>query len=474
MVSDQTAAVPAGWYPDPYGVSEMRWWDGQNWTDSIHPPPTPEPDTPPVFAPPQPESLIAPAAAGINSPQVADPQGLEPDEPRQQELPSQELPSREFPSQEFPSQELPSHEVQPQDPQMIHEDIGQQDPHDEVPTETPSETLSSTAQATRLPSRREMRLRNEMESAQAASSVSAFSELTPPPLTEPEPQSASTSAEVTFAELSDPSETSTPPLPEGARSTFQSLSDPVASHESGGFGAGTGAVPDSSTPTTFDWLPGANTGGLNSPPQRSGSGDGEVPSTVSPSVASTQDAPAATSPVTAFDNQQFGDSTDSANPWAQAPQDVSHDIGVHSSTATRKVTTSSWFIAAMPLLAGILSIAAVKGQENYPNYVPTGVEWWMLVVGVLVALYVVTLILAMADRNKLDWAGYNQPAHWAWALLTAPVYLLVRTIAVKRETGRTSILLVVWFALLAILVGAWFAAEHFAPELISGYVLPFL
>lgn len=128
----------------------------------------------------------------------------------------------------------------------------------------------------------------------------------------------------------------------------------------------------------------------------------------------------------------------------------------------------------MPLLAGILSISVVKGQENYPRYVPAGIVWWMLVAAVIAVLYIVTVFLAIADRRKLDWAGYNQPAHWAWSLLTAPVYLLVRTISVKRETGRNSPLLWVWLVLTVALVGAWFAAGYFAPALIAGYVLPFL
>jgi hypothetical protein len=27
------AAVPAGWYPDPYHQADVRWWDGHVWTD---------------------------------------------------------------------------------------------------------------------------------------------------------------------------------------------------------------------------------------------------------------------------------------------------------------------------------------------------------------------------------------------------------------------------------------------------------
>jgi hypothetical protein len=27
--------TPAGWYPDPYAVARLRWWDGQQWTEHV-------------------------------------------------------------------------------------------------------------------------------------------------------------------------------------------------------------------------------------------------------------------------------------------------------------------------------------------------------------------------------------------------------------------------------------------------------
>lgn len=33
------SSVVAGWYKDPKGESDMRWWDGAQWTSHVHPPP---------------------------------------------------------------------------------------------------------------------------------------------------------------------------------------------------------------------------------------------------------------------------------------------------------------------------------------------------------------------------------------------------------------------------------------------------
>lgn len=39
-MSDSTgraASVPAGWYSDPAGSGQLRWWDGAAWTEHMHP-----------------------------------------------------------------------------------------------------------------------------------------------------------------------------------------------------------------------------------------------------------------------------------------------------------------------------------------------------------------------------------------------------------------------------------------------------
>ena len=34
-ISPSNAAIPAGWYRDPIGLPQYRWWDGFNWTNRI-------------------------------------------------------------------------------------------------------------------------------------------------------------------------------------------------------------------------------------------------------------------------------------------------------------------------------------------------------------------------------------------------------------------------------------------------------
>ncbi|MET4781504.1 DUF2510 domain-containing protein [Glaciihabitans sp. UYNi722] len=35
MPSVNPSAVPAGWYRDPLGLPQVRWWNGASWTNDI-------------------------------------------------------------------------------------------------------------------------------------------------------------------------------------------------------------------------------------------------------------------------------------------------------------------------------------------------------------------------------------------------------------------------------------------------------
>src|SRR5207247_634825 len=61
-----TTAPAAGWYQDPYGQAESRYWDGARWTDDVHSSASPSPAA--AAAP----AAMAPAAMnGQVTPQLA-------------------------------------------------------------------------------------------------------------------------------------------------------------------------------------------------------------------------------------------------------------------------------------------------------------------------------------------------------------------------------------------------------------------
>lgn len=51
---------PPGWYPEPSSPTGQRWWDGTQWTEQVHPPAPPTPETPS----PTPSAAEDPAATG--------------------------------------------------------------------------------------------------------------------------------------------------------------------------------------------------------------------------------------------------------------------------------------------------------------------------------------------------------------------------------------------------------------------------
>ena len=69
----------------------------------------------------------------------------------------------------------------------------------------------------------------------------------------------------------------------------------------------------------------------------------------------------------------------------------------------------------------------------------TGFPSELLLASIAIAFYLVTVLFALADNRRLYSNGMDRPPHWAWSLLSAPIYLVARLVAVKRETGRTKL-----------------------------------
>ena len=507
MTPEQPTMVPPGWYPDPHGVAELRWWDGADWTEHLHNVIAPaEPATPAEPEPAEAEPAVAepvanfpdaqpaaidpelnfpppafqvperstndfgnpvydlgdgttPTSAEESAPDPArgsEPAPAETGPPADSASPMHDLfsltPTGSSPLQVEPLQVEPQ-QFQPQyaepqyaEPQWIEPQLIDPSTQQDVEHAAPSE-LAPVGSPEPLPSRRELRERGETFAEPVESA----------PQVETEPP-------VEAAELIEAT------LPVEA-----TLQAPVF---------------DTSVPTSFDWT-------VDGPVDSSTVTDDAVltipePAPLIPDPAANPVQPEsddtafparATVPATpSSDFSSFataapiaahtGQDAPADSVWAPAEPSVLPDTEIPLPTL-RSSTISGWLIAFMPLIAGALSLGAVKGAENYPRYAPAGASWWVLVVVVLVILYIVTLLLAFIDRRKLDSIGHYFPASWFWAFATAPAYLIARTFAIKRETGRMPLQLWIWIFLTVVVIGAYSAIKLLAPDLVSAYALPF-
>jgi len=68
----------------------------------------------------------------------------------------------------------------------------------------------------------------------------------------------------------------------------------------------------------------------------------------------------------------------------------------------------------------------------YSAYLNPG---YLAVIGVGFVYYAASVVLAFLDYRALTAAGVPKPFHWAWTFLSALVYIIGRTVIVKRRTG---------------------------------------
>jgi hypothetical protein len=102
-------------------------------------------------------------------------------------------------------------------------------------------------------------------------------------------------------------------------------------------------------------------------------------------------------------------------------------------------TAPAWIIAMIPLFQLVLSLLLLTALGMGSNVA--------VFVGILTVPYLIVIALAFADYRMLKNQGVERPAHWAWAFLTAPVYLLARARNVIRESGHGIGPVLVWFGL---------------------------
>ena len=109
-------------------------------------------------------------------------------------------------------------------------------------------------------------------------------------------------------------------------------------------------------------------------------------------------------------------------------------------------TTPVWLIALAPLLLLVLSLLLLLGFGSSLNV-------WVTP-SIALSSYIFVVMLAIIDRATLGRAGYEHRASWAWALLTAPVYIVARSMSLAKVGPLGFAPVLVWAALAILQVGS--------------------
>ena len=137
---------------------------------------------------------------------------------------------------------------------------------------------------------------------------------------------------------------------------------------------------------------------------------------------------------------RFREAFDDEAPSAVLEEDASRRI------PTRWFTASVFAVAVTPLvtllaLVGLLAVVFFSGElYTWRSIGPVLLPWlW-------------GLVFAARDSRRLVTLKYRHPPRAEWALLGAPVYLLARTIATRRQARLGGGVLVIWLVSLVVSV----------------------
>jgi hypothetical protein len=129
-----------------------------------------------------------------------------------------------------------------------------------------------------------------------------------------------------------------------------------------------------------------------------------------------------------------------------------HTLGQADASALRAPEGTSpytswiWIFAVLPLLqlaelpflshlysvifsAGLSDPTAVSRIEFSPD------SGYFAIQGIGLVLYAIYVVLSALDYRALKLRGVPRPFHWAWAFLSSLVYIIGRTVVVRRRTG---------------------------------------
>ena len=390
MTGTSYAAIPAGWYPDPRGSKQRRWWDGTSWTHALEALPERVVPAEPVataqpVVPAEPVASVPPATpayAGLPGPGTPGYTGLvgaasavgaqrtpSPSAPMVARALSAEAPSvaAGAPLQPLPTRRQLREAAALREAELLTADsVEAAEPS---PAYAMGPTVSSTHQA-------------------QAHTLQPVEQLTDPPVEANESLAASTVAPMTLAD---------PPV--SATHTFvpavpvaQALAVPVAP-----------AVPVAqAVPAVTAPVPVA-------------------PVTPLPDFAALLE----TSPVDAAEASQSPFQMGPAyQPFGMTPRITSGTMTAPTSANTAAV----WLITVLPTIAlGAAAVLLLFAPDFYTPFTLGALAFVFAIAGVA---------LAFTDRRQLTLRSHQSTASPAWILLTPLGYLIARAVNTTRQAGR--------------------------------------
>jgi hypothetical protein len=144
-----------------------------------------------------------------------------------------------------------------------------------------------------------------------------------------------------------------------------------------------------------------------------------------------------------WDGQQWTEHTsDPAQVYASAePRRVD--------PATPIYTPFIWLMVLLPVVSilvllfwdidAYLNSVLVSADDPFAQYSNPG---YLVLQGTSLLLYALSVLFAFLDRRVLLQRGFDRPFHWAWTFLGSGVYVIGRSVIVRRRSGKG--LLPIW------------------------------
>lgn len=120
---------------------------------------------------------------------------------------------------------------------------------------------------------------------------------------------------------------------------------------------------------------------------------------------------------------------------------------------TRVYNPLIWIMALLPIVGTVtlltvnLSVLVRSSTDPFALYRDPG---YLASVALSFVTYGAAVLLGYFDRKRLLRDGYDRPFHWAWAFLSSGVYVIGRSVVVKRRAGRGLAPMWLWIAIAAV------------------------